>query len=138
MWQAARSLRSFPISAVFYGLIGVGGFALLMMTGWKSKIGLIVPLFAIVPLFPLLLMAPAVTAIAIGQCFMGKLMQGRAWPLPAALLVVGAWLLVLVPIIGPLFFALALLCGIGGLILAGSMTESSVRVSEINPPEVVS
>ncbi len=136
--QAARSLRSFPVAAVLYGLIGAVVFALLVVTGWKSKIGLIVPLFAIVPLFPLLLVAPAVTAMAIGQCCLGKFVQGRAWPLAAALLVVCVWFLVLVPAIGPLFFASALLGGTGGLILAGSVSESSVRVSEINPPEVVS
>lgn len=136
--RAARSLRSFPIAAVLYGCIGVGGFALLVVTGWKSKLGLIVPLLAIVPLFPLLLVAPAVTAIAIGQCFLGKLMYGRAWLLPAALLAVGVWLLVLVPIIGPLLLAIGQLFGIGGLILAGSTFERSARVSEIKPPEVVS
>jgi len=133
--RAAASIQQFPWTSLTYGLIGSGGFVALLASGWHHPLNLIVPVLAIFPLFPVLFLAPAVTGVSVGRWCLGTCMNGRAWPWVTAVLAVGVWFLILIPVIGPFLFALMLLWGTGGLMLAG---VESVRESEIHPPEVVS
>ena len=132
---AAGALRQFPLSSLAMGAGGLVCLALGLWAGWPSSPGLILILFMILPVFPVFLLAPAVTAVSVGQFFFPGANVSRARPLLQALLVPCCWLLVFLPVIGVFLFALTSVWGLGGLMLAGifPVPESEKKSKEDVP-----